>query len=152
MRELLLMRHAEAAALAVGGTDYERPLTVRGAEAAKRAARRLGRQHGMPDYILFSPAERTARTAQLVHGTLGLGDVPLLADPRIYLATQPLLLDALRELPADVRRVLLVGHNPAISELAQALAPAAVSMDLAPAEFRLIQRRIARWSDLERTP
>lgn len=152
MPELLLMRHAEAAPQAAGGTDYERPLTARGVEAATLAARTLQRLYGAPDFVLHSPAARTTETARLVHRALVLRDVPLLADPRIYLATHALLLAVLRELPPTAHRVLLVGHNPAISELAQVLEPDAPPPHFAPADVRLVRRAIPRWSDLEHVP
>ena len=135
-RELILMRHAEAAPGAGGADDFARPLTPAGREAATAAAQRLLQQHGAPDLLVCSPAVRTATTAEAVRAALG-SEVPVQSDARIYLASPGLLLQVLAECPDTARRVLLVAHNPAVSQLAAALhAGSGHVRPLATAEFR----------------
>ena len=145
MRELLLMRHAEAVAHHPGLADHDRPLTAHGREAARKAAHRLQRAHGVPELVLYSPAVRTRETAAHLGAALALPSGALRSDPRIYQASPDGLLELLRELPAAVRRVLLVGHNPAVSQLAHALDPAGSRRSFATAEFRLLRLPVTDW-------
>lgn len=152
MRELLLMRHAEAVAQPPGLSDHDRPLTAHGRDAATKAAHRLQRAHGLPELVLFSSALRTRETAAQVGAALSLPASALRSDPRIYQASPDGLLELLRELPAEIRRVLLVGHNPTVSQLAHALDPAGSRRSFATAEFRLLHLPVADWSALGEAP
>jgi phosphohistidine phosphatase len=147
MRELLLMRHAEAAARAIGGTDFDRPLTDSGRAAADRAGQRLRERAPRPRLVLYSPASRTSQTAELVGARLGLEPARLHAEPRIYLATSTALARVIAELGSDHSCLLLIAHNPAISELAHALQPAPAH-SMATAEWRHIPLAIDNWSAL----
>jgi phosphohistidine phosphatase len=116
-RRLLLVRHAKAAQ---GPVDSDRPLTGRG----ERQAAALGawiEQTGLaPDRVLVSPARRAAQTWELASAPLA-PVLPPMVDERIYDNTVEALLAAIREAPADVRTLAVVGHNPSIGELAAVL-------------------------------
>ena len=118
MRDLVLLRHAQAVPAHSGG-DYHRPLSLHGTQQAQQAAVNLQARAWQPDLILTSPAVRTHQTATLVAAVLS--SPPVLQDATLYLAAPPALLDALHALPDTVTRVMLVGHNPGISLLAQQL-------------------------------
>jgi phosphohistidine phosphatase len=128
-RQLLLLRHAEAAAVppgspaAPGSRDFDRPLTPRGHSQAQRAARLLQQAGLQPDLIMASPAVRARDTAAIVAAQLGY---PREVDqqPALYQAGAPALLSALQRCEAGAQTVLLVAHNPGLSELAQGLAGA----------------------------
>jgi phosphohistidine phosphatase SixA len=129
------MRHAEAQAATVGGDDFTRPLTRAGRLAAESAAERLGAAPSPPALIWHSPALRTAATAALVAARLGLPASCVLAVPVVYLANGKALQALLA--PSEQRdHLLLIGHNPGVSELLQLLdADAARARRwLAPAE------------------
>lgn len=149
MRELIVMRHAEAAPQLPDATDFSRVLTERGRGAATSAALDLLQRHGAPDWILYSPAARTSSTAEAVRAALRLDPALLQADPRLYLATPDTLLQSLAEAPEGARRLLLVAHNPAISELAGALrADGSRHSSMATAEYRHFALPIDRWQEL----
>lgn len=115
MRELILLRHAHAEALATGQTDAERPLSQEGRKEAAAAARWLKEQGLVPDRVLVSPARRTRETAEAV--LAALGPLELREDPGIYEAS-PGELAALADQHREVPRLLLVGHNPGLEQLA----------------------------------
>lgn len=147
MRELLLMRHAEAAPRAIDGTDFGRPLTPSGRMAAARAGQRLLEQAPRPQLVLYSPASRTTETAELVAGKLDVQRTALKPEPKIYLATGTALARVVADFGAEHTCVLLIAHNPAISDLASALQPSA-ARSLATAEWRHISLAIDRWEAL----
>ncbi len=116
-----MVRHAKADWPDV--PDVKRPLAARGRREAPAAGRWL-REHGyVPDVVICSSACRTRQTWELMAVELG-GSPPVRFDPRAYDAGGMSLLCLARELPGQYRSALLVGHNPAVGDLAGALAAA----------------------------
>ena len=109
--ELYLLRHAAAGE---APRDEDRELTQRGHQQARAVAGGLAWLNPGLDAILTSPLPRAAQTAQPVAKTLGLRleTVDALApghDPT----------EALALLAGRGQRVLLVGHEPQLSGIAQ---------------------------------
>ena len=71
--------------------------------------------------MVCSIACRTRQTWELVAPALG-GSPSVTFEPRAYAASALTLLYLVRELPGACRSALLIGHNPALSELATSLA------------------------------
>ncbi len=115
----MLLRHAKSAWPDV--PDEDRPLAKRGRRDAPVIGRWL-RDHGyLPDAVVCSVARRTRQTWDLMAPELG-GSPSVTFEPRAYAASAMTLLYLARELPGPSRTALLIGHNPAISELAAELA------------------------------
>ncbi len=150
-RRLLLARHAHAAA---GSTDFERPLDARGVREAAWLADVLSRLADPPSLVLCSPARRTRETWEALRK--GLRGEPRVAMERgLYSANAEQLLERVGEVE-DEPSVLLVGHNPAIEELARALAARGDADALArlrekfpPASLAVLAFRVASWSALK---
>lgn len=135
-RYLVLVRHAKAER-PDGVADIDRPLTPRGHGDAAAAGAWLAHRQMAPDLVLCSPAKRTRQTWHGIAlgmaesaaagghgvGTVG-GGTDVRYDPAFYAGDSQDLLERLRAVDKDIRIVLLVGHNPAISLLSAALDPA----------------------------
>ena len=76
----------------------------------------------MFDHIIASPALRVVETLAQVETGYGRTLAPEW-DRRIYLASAVTLLDIVHEFSEDSARVLLVGHNPGLEDLAMLLVP-----------------------------
>ena len=111
MKSVMLLRHGKSDWDASFGSDAERPLAKRGIAAARTMGRFLTEADHQPDLVVTSPAVRAATTAQLAHEA-GEWRCPVEVDSRLYGASAPGVLETMSELPADVDRVLLVGHQP----------------------------------------
>jgi phosphohistidine phosphatase len=122
MKRLLLLRHAKAMPAEGAAADIARPLAERGQRDARRSAERL-RQQGAPRSILASPATRTLETAEVVREVLGLPRDSLVVERNLYLAEPGELLGAIAAQDAGLESLLVVGHNPGLTELAQRLLP-----------------------------
>jgi phosphohistidine phosphatase len=119
MRRLFLIRHAKAEPN-VGRGDYERRLTGRGRDDAKRVAATLAARRILPDLLVHSGAARAKETAEIL-AAAWRGKVELQEDGRLYDASLAALLDRTRVLSDELKHVGLVGHNPGLGELASAL-------------------------------
>ena len=114
MRELILLRHAHAGSHTTGPDDRNRVLSEVGVQEARAAGAWLREQGLLPDRVLCSPAARTRETLAVL-GDLGVVEVR--EEPSIYEAS-PGTLAALVDANRDANRLLLVGHNPGLEQLA----------------------------------
>jgi phosphohistidine phosphatase len=118
-RTIVLLRHAKADWPSV--PDHERPLADRGRQDAPTAGRRLADDGVAVDLVLCSTAARTRETWKLAAHELPHRPKTVYEE-RLYDATLGELIALLTETPDDVGSVLLVGHNPGMHALADALA------------------------------
>jgi phosphohistidine phosphatase len=118
-RKLVLLRHAKSAWPDV--PDHDRPLAPRGRRDAPVMGRWLRTNGYVPDRVLCSTARRARETWQLARDGLG-ADPPVSFERRVYQASARELLDLAREMPSAVATLLIVGHDPAMHELALMLA------------------------------
>jgi phosphohistidine phosphatase len=130
VKRLILLRHAKAAPKDAA-EDFERVLAPKGRAEMVPIARRLQADDLQPDIALVSSSARTRETWNLAEGS---ADVAVAFDKRIYEAPAERLLAVLREADGVVadgpaERVVLVGHNPGISELAHVLAGSGEGLD-----------------------
>jgi phosphohistidine phosphatase len=122
-RILYLVRHAKSDWEDPALADRDRPLAARGRKAASTLAGHIERSGISPALVLCSPARRTMDTLRLISGSFR-DPVEILVEDELYGATMGELLRRLRKVPAPTPSVMLIGHNPAIHELALTLAGA----------------------------
>lgn len=147
MKTVLLLRHAKSSWKDEGLSDHERPLNKRGKEDAPRAGQWLRKQELVPQLILSSTAVRARTTAEIAAEECGYeGEIEL--RPDLYSFEPEPFLKALAEAPDDCDPVMLVGHNPAMEELVQALAGELQPMPTAA--VACIQLPIERWSEVKK--
>jgi phosphohistidine phosphatase len=137
MKRLLLMRHANAEPADAGTEDIDRHLSTRGRGEALDAADRIAGAGLRLDALLVSPALRTRETATIVAAELDL-PLRLTIEPELYPGDPAALLRPLRRCPAGFATVMIVGHNPGISELAQRFKQAQPPVELHTAGLCLI--------------
>ena len=125
MRRLMLLRHAKTENDAPSGRDQDRRLDKRGQSDAAEIGGWIGRHPPFPDSVLVSPAVRAHQTWDIVREAMkDLGREPQVELlPELYGADPAQLLETIRMASAtDPKRLMVVGHNPGMHELALALA------------------------------
>ena len=157
MRRLMLLRHAKTENDAPSGRDQDRQLDKRGRADAAEIGGWIGRHPPVPDSVLVSPAVRARQTWEIawqaMEGRTPQPQIELL--PELYGAEPSQLLQIIRgAASADPRRLMVVGHNPGMHELALALAGSGdaagrkalvqQSADVGPCDLRLRDRRLGR--------
>lgn len=121
MKRLFLIRHAKSSWDDAALADRERPLNERGKRDAPKIGERLARREIKPDLILSSPAVRALTTAKIIAGKLDYMRKHIGVDDRLYAAQADDLLEIIHALDDHLQCVMIVGHNPELSELAQRL-------------------------------
>jgi phosphohistidine phosphatase len=135
---LTLVRHAHAGDAPRGGGDFERPLTPAGLAAASDTARQLAQGVPAPQRVRTSPSRRTWTTATHIAEIAFPGLSPEPAEA-LYLADLDVLISELRLTPASCEHLMLVGHNPGLSELCALLLRDSSFAGLAPAQWISIE-------------
>lgn len=127
LRTLILLRHAKAE---TPGElpDFDRSLTERGMSDADAAGAWLVDERLHPDLVICSPAKRTRQTWQSASVALAQGDQAHGApevhyEDQLYYGGRSEVFDLLRAVPETVRTILLIGHNPTVSEVSALLIP-----------------------------
>jgi phosphohistidine phosphatase len=116
MKRLTLVRHGHAEVRAEGG-DFYRSLSTQGRSEITRTAAVLGARLPASDAMLASDAQRTRETAQLLQEHLK--SVTVVETSKVlYHASASTLLEVIQGTRKSVHHLLLVGHNPGLSELA----------------------------------
>ncbi|WP_432983386.1 SixA phosphatase family protein [Dactylosporangium sp. CA-233914] len=148
VRTLILLRHAKAADPDDYATDIERPLTARGHRDAAAAGDWLRSAGLKPDAVLCSTAVRTRETL----AELDVPDVPVVYEQRIYTGPAFDTLELVQQVEATVETLLLVGHNPTISDLSDELAPRALTDHGLATSGIAVHRFDGSWSGLAAAP
>lgn len=119
MRRLLLLRHAKSD-WPEGTADADRPLNDRGREVAPLMGAFIADQKLLPGLALVSTAQRTRETWDLISGKFSPAEVRF--DDRLYGAAADTILRVIRETPAAIETLLVIGHNPGLERLAGSFA------------------------------
>ena len=126
-RTLILLRHAKAETPGALD-DFDRALTERGGNDADAAGAWLADERLHPDLVLCSPAKRTRQTWQnaaiaLYQGRSARPAPEVHYEESLYLGRGGDVFALLQALPDTTRTVLVVGHNPTMSDVSALLMP-----------------------------
>jgi len=120
MKLLFLVRHAKSSWDDPTLDDHQRPLNPRGMKNAPEMVHRLNAWQTGPQLIVSSSALRAAQTAYFFSQGLA-GQPKLETRSELYTESAFELLDFIKDSPAQVDRLMIVCHNPAISDLVNML-------------------------------
>ena len=123
MKRLTLLRHAKSSWDDQGAADHDRPLAKRGMRDAPWIGERLAAQGLKPSLLLTSSALRARQTTALVEPPLRHAALKIHVDSEIYLATPDTLLRILSAQSDAIDDLVLIGHNPGLTQLANMLLP-----------------------------
>jgi phosphohistidine phosphatase len=145
---LYLLRHAQSADKQQGQTDKDRELTPLGVKETFQIGAFMHREKIFPDVIYTSTAFRASTTAQLIADTIKLDLGRIIADEELFQASVRTFMEFIRQAYNDYDTILCVGHNPAISYLAEYLSKAEIG-ELPPAGLVSIKFELTNWKEID---
>jgi len=155
MKKLILLRHAKSSWADPCIDDHDRSLNRRGKASAPVIARWLSVRRHLADRILCSSAIRARNTVERMRDAAP--DLPRPEiKPELYHASPDAMRACLARQPGSVEAVMIVGHQPGMSALAQQLASPETPPGFARA-FRhfptaaaaVLEFGIEDWGDIE---
>lgn len=123
MKTITIFRHAKSSWDDDSLDDYDRPLNARGKRDAPVMADRLRHAGIRPSLILSSPAKRAWSTAKKIAREISYPVEFLQREKGLYLASRSRLLDIINDQDVGFNSILVVGHNPGLTDLANYLVP-----------------------------
>ncbi len=144
MKTLLLMRHAKSSWKDLFCPDHDRPLSKRGVRAAKTMGKWLAENNLTPDSVLLSSAKRTVQTWETLRPYLK-NPPPVDVHKSLYMTNPDYLLARIRNTDKSVKTLLVINHDPTISQLTAALAQPPLPDDCARALQKFQTAAIARF-------
>lgn len=125
-KTLFLLRHAHAMDKGVGQKDIDRELDSIGLQNSTRMGINFSNKSLQFDIIICSPAARAHQTASLIAEQLKYETSRIHKNEEIYEASVRTLLQVVNRFKDEWNNVLLVGHNPSITYLAEYLTGAEI--------------------------
>lgn len=158
MRRLLLLRHAKTERDSSSGSDRDRPLAPRGRnDAAELGLWLAGDPSLLPDRVLISTAVRARETWDIVRRPFSdeVAQGPAEHLPELYGAEPMQLLAMIRSAGPDRERLMIVGHNPGLHDLAlrligggDAAGRAALADNLPTSGLAVIDFAVENWDSV----
>jgi len=121
MKTLYLVRHAKSSWTDSSLADLERPLNKRGRRDAPVMGQRLAGGKVKVDAIWSSPALRALQTAELLAHPLKISGKLIEQHERLYTSSNEDLFLEVSTCSDKINALLVIGHNPVISEFADLL-------------------------------
>ena len=148
MKTLHLLRHAKSSWSHSDASDRERVLNKRGKRDAPRMGEALARRMA-PMAISVSPAQRAQLTlGGLCDGWPALGEIHHVTDEDLYTFSAEDLFGWLQEQDDARSALFVIGHNPALTDLANALAVDDGPANLPTAGYLELALPIDHWRDM----
>ena len=119
---LYLVRHAKSSWKDPTLADINRPLNKRGRRNSPEMGQRMRAQGHQPDLITSSPANRALTTARNIALELGIAEAAIEVDQDLYFSGSRGMVGVLREVDDRHASVMMVGHNPVLTDLVNSLA------------------------------
>ena len=123
-RRLVMIRHAKSSWANPLQSDFERPLNDRGKSEAPEMGDKLKRLGVAPDLMISSSAKRTRQTAKKIANAIGYDPENIRWEEKLYHCIPSVFEELLYEMGSEVQTLVIVAHNPGITEFVNSLSPA----------------------------
>lgn len=148
VKTLYLLRHAKSSWKYPDLSDFERPLNKRGRRDAPFMGKLMKDRDVLPDHFISSSATRAITTAKILAEQMGYPVDKIETDHGIYEAGNAAMLDAIHKTDDKYGSLMLAGHNPAITSLAERLSNAVID-NIPTCGIISIQFSENRWAEVD---
>ncbi|AHM62152.1 phosphohistidine phosphatase, sixa [Flammeovirgaceae bacterium 311] len=149
MKTLYLLRHAKSSWDDESLPDNERPLNKRGKNDAPKMGKWLQANLKPPQLILCSDSARTRATIEPVMEAWQLPAEVLRFESSLYHASTETLWDLVQSCDNKIDRLMLVGHNPGLTEFANSLCKEFETENIPTSGFAAFSFDIKSWEEAE---
>ena len=147
MKSLYLLRHARSLEKQNDQEDIDRELTSIGLQNSTRMGINFAKKKIVFDIIISSPAVRAKTTGRLIAEQMKYDTNKIHYNPEIYEASIRTLLGVVNKSKNEWKNVLLIGHNPSVSYLAEYVTRAEI-VDMTTCGVVKIDLSIKSWEEV----
>ena len=148
MKTIHLLRHAKSSWADASVSDIDRTLNSRGNRSAKLMIEPIWKAGCRFEHIYCSPAKRARATIHRMAKALPVKDVKWTVDESLYTFNAGDLLSWLRDLGNELDEVMIVGHNPAITDLVNLLGDQHID-NVPTCGYVQLSAKVKSWSKLK---
>lgn len=148
MRTVALLRHAETIPESVVRHKGDCPLDVVGWKQVDRLRQVYEDFWLSVDGVVCSDRKRALQTWQALKSALR-PHISMIQDERLLTATEEDLLDIIRWTPDWIKTLLIIGHNPGLTRLAQSASPQEAILPLGTCNLAVLRGEIDSWQEVE---
>ncbi|MFC1869353.1 histidine phosphatase family protein [Thermodesulfobacteriota bacterium] len=127
MKTLYLVRHAKSSWKYPDLDDFERPLNKRGRKSALFMGEILNKLQVAPDLVISSSANRAAMTARIIANAINYPLETIQYNETVYLSGENVLIHVIKHINDAAKKVMLIGHNPGFTDLANYISDQRIS-------------------------
>ena len=148
MKTLFLLRHAKALLYSQNNSDIDRPITGDGKREAEIVGELLLKNKELPKLMISSKALRAITTARIVAQKINYPEKEIVINKNIYKAGSKKLQTIIEEIDNKIDSLMLVGHNPGISDLIEDLTDSIIGF-IPTAGLVCLINKSKNWGDKE---
>jgi len=149
MKTVYIVRHGKAVPASANIADADRLLTDTGVARTCKIALYMAGNKPVIDQIIASPAERAFSTALIIADKLGIQAKKVVADEKLFTGDDTDIISLLEEVDDANNSVMIVGHNPFITMLANRFANPKID-SLPTTGVVSVHLDTEKWADLKR--
>jgi len=148
MKRLYIVRHGKSSRDDFSISDHDRPVTEKGKQKTKKIAAALKAKGVLPDLIVSSTAKRAKETALLLAHELDYPEDKIVFSETIYHAYDVSLLEELYGIDDAVESVMVVGHNPTLTDVVNIFAKEMID-NLPTSAVAAIHFKTKHWEQID---
>jgi phosphohistidine phosphatase len=149
MKTVYIVRHGKAVPASANIADTDRLLTDTGVARTCKIAEYMTESKPVIDQIIASPAERAYATALIIADKLGIPASKVLTHEKLFTGDEMDAIDLIEELDDSINSVMIVGHNPAITMVANRFASPKLE-SLPTTGIVSVHLETEKWADLKK--
>ena len=148
MKTLYLVRHAKSSWDERDISDHDRKLNARGKRDAPKMGELLYSNDCHPDIIYSSSAKRALTTAKIIAEKIAYPVDNIVVSKNVYDATTNDLVNLINKIDDKYESVMLFGHNPGFTVLANLLADKYID-NMPTCAVAVIELNVEAWKEVE---
>ncbi|MDR0631074.1 MAG: hypothetical protein LBF66_00685 [Holosporales bacterium] len=142
------MRHADSYPTDFSGYEFERPISVTGLLQIEKIRSTNEQLWSEVDFVLCSGIKRAKQTFQAIYSTVR-SNTKFMFDDDLAQITPSGLLNKIEWMPAIYSKILIVGHNPCLSQFLSTVFPNEMVPPLETCEAAVLQANVDSWQDVD---
>ena len=148
-KTLILVRHAKSSWKDSSLNDIHRPLNKRGNKDAPKMGEYMSEHNILPEVIFSSPGLRALTTARLISVKINIDPSDIIVLDDLYTFSSDQLLSVLKSINDKYDNIMVVGHNPAITDITNYLSGCNID-NIPTCGLAVLKFPLDSWQDLER--